>query len=131
MNSRTITSEPVLLVAMVLAVIAGVVYLAIATGFVPDDFKSPPRPVMFAAGMSYIAGGVSIPFAGRRLLLVGAVVNVLVIVLFALSAVRGTGTVDAVSVGGKLAQIALGVLLFWTVVRRDRERGERVDITWA
>lgn len=131
MNSWTATSRPVLLLATVFAVLAGIVYLAIAMGFVPDDFESPPRPVMFVAGVAYIAGGVSIPFVGRRLLLVGAVVNVLVLVLFVLSAVRGTGTVDALSVGGKVAQVALGVLLVWIVRKSGTEPGGRVHAAGA
>ncbi len=131
MNGPTVTSKPVLLLATVFAVTAGVVYLAIAMGFVPDDFKSPPRPVMFAAGLAYIAGGISIPFVGRRLLLLGAVVNAVVLVLFLLSAVRGTGTVDALSLGGKVAQAALGVLLVWAARPSGIEPRGRVDTTPA
>jgi hypothetical protein len=128
MNHRTPTSRPILLLTTVLAIFAGIVYLAIAVGFVPDDFESPPPPVMLVAAVAYIAGGLAIPFVGRRLLLVGTVVNVVVLVLFVLSAVRGTGTVDALSLSGKLAQVALGVLLVWIVRQSDTEPGQAVTI---
>ena len=101
----------VLLVGSAMAVVAGLVYLAIAAGMVADDFQSPPRPLMAVAGVIYLGGAGVMHFVNRRLLLVGAVLNGVVLVLFLLSAARDNATVDAFSLAGKAAQVALGVAL--------------------
>lgn len=100
-------------VASAMALIAGVVYLAIALGLVADDFESPPRPVMLAAGLIYLVGAGVLHLVDRRLLLAGAVANTVVLSLFVLSAARGIATLDILSLGGKAAQITLSVLLLW------------------
>ncbi|MCK9487727.1 MAG: hypothetical protein M0R73_13720 [Dehalococcoidia bacterium] len=102
-----------LLLASTASLIAGAVYLVIAFGVTADDFESPPRPVMLVAGLIYLVGAGVLHLVDRRLLLVGAVANAVVLVLFGLSAARGTGTVDTLSLGGKAAQVALSVLLLW------------------
>lgn len=102
-------------VATGLAVIAAIVYVVIALGFVPDGFESPPAPVMFVAGLAYLAGGVLILRAGRRLLLIGLILNLLVLVIFGGSVLAGRATVDALSVTGKIAQVGLEVVLFMLV----------------
>lgn len=101
----------VLLLGSAMAVVAGLVYLAIAGGMVADDFQSPPRPLMAIAGAIYLGGAGVMHFVNRRLLLVGAVLNGVVLVLFLLSAARDNATVDALSLAGKAAQVALGVAL--------------------
>ncbi|MDP2328806.1 MAG: hypothetical protein Q8M79_12060, partial [Dehalococcoidia bacterium] len=85
----------VLLLGSAMAVVAGLVYLAIAAGMVADDFQSPPRPLMAIAGAIYLGGAGVLHFVSRRLLLVGAVLNGVVLVLFLLSAARDNATVDA------------------------------------
>jgi hypothetical protein len=102
-----------LLLASITAVASGAVYLAIGLGFVPDDFESPPRPVMLLAGVVYLGGSVALHKVSPRLLVIGAAANAVVLLLFVVSAARGTATVDALSVGGKVAQVALSVLLLW------------------
>jgi len=102
-----------LLFASAMSLIAGAVYLAIALGMVADDFESPPRPVMLGAGLIYLVGAGVLHLVDRRLLLVGAVANAVVLALFLLSAARGMATVDTVSLAGKSAQIALSILLLW------------------
>jgi hypothetical protein len=102
-----------LLLASITAVASGAVYLAIGLGFVPDDFESPPRPVMLLAGVVYLGGSVALHKVSPRLLVIGAAANAVVLLLFMVSAARGTATVDALSVGGKVAQVALSVLLLW------------------
>ncbi|MCC7387348.1 MAG: hypothetical protein IT431_01125 [Phycisphaerales bacterium] len=96
-----------------MSLFAGAVYLAIALGMVADDFESPPRPVMLGAGLIYLVGAGVLHLVDRRLLLVGAVANAVVLALFLLSAARGMATVDTVSLAGKSAQIALSILLLW------------------
>jgi len=115
MNNAARAGSPaikrILLLASLMAVIAGAVYLAIGAGLVPDDFESPPRPVMLLAGVVYLGGAGVLHLVDRRLLLLGAIANGVVLVLFALSAVRGMATLDTVSLSGKAAQIALSMLL--------------------
>ncbi|MDO9446194.1 MAG: hypothetical protein Q7K37_12855, partial [Dehalococcoidia bacterium] len=120
----------VLLLGSVMAVVAGLVYLAIAAGMVADNFESPPRPLMGIAGAIYLGGAGAMHFVNRRLLLVGAVLNTVVLVLFLLSAARGNATVDAFSLAGKAAQVALGValVLAW---RRGAGVGGRVPTAGA
>ena len=43
--------------ASAFALVAGVVYLVIASPAVPDDYKSPPTPVLVAAAAAYLVGG--------------------------------------------------------------------------
>ena len=114
----------VLLLASLMALITGLVYLVIAFGLVPDDFESPPRPVMLVAGVVYLVGAVVLHLVDRRLLLVGAIANGVVLAIFVLSAVRGTATVDVISLGGKAAQIALSLLLLvaWRWSASEPER---------
>lgn len=97
--------------AAALAVVVAAVYFAIGLGLVADDFKSPPEPLMMLAGLAYVTGGVLILRASRLLLIAGVVANIVVLLLFVASAVRGNATVDLFSLTGKAAQVALGVLL--------------------
>lgn len=102
-------------IATILAILASMAYFTIALGMVPEDFKSPPSPVMMMAGLGYLIGGGLILVAPRRLMLAGAVANVLVLFLFVMSAFMGNATIDALSLSGKAAQVMLGALLFWFV----------------
>ena len=112
--------------AMALALVVAVGYLAIGLGFVSESFESPPAPVMVLAGLAYIVGGLLIVLADRRLLLLGTVINTLVLLLFVAAAVRGNSTLDLLSVAQKLAQVALGVLLFWFTLRAYKgSKGQR------
>jgi len=112
------SSIRLLLVLATLAALAtGIVYLVIALGLVAEDFQSPPRPVMLLAGVVYIVGAGLVHIVDRRLLLLGAAANGVVLALFVLSAVRGSATLDAVSLGGKAAQVTLSVLLVWAGLR--------------
>ena len=119
MTSTTLTAAPVprwaLGIATALAMLVAMVYLAIGLGMVPEGFKSPPAPVMVLAGLAYLVGGGLILLADRRLMLAGAVANVLVLLLFVLSALLGNATIDLLSLSGKVAQVVLGVLLVWFV----------------
>ena len=103
--------------ATLLAVVVAIGYLAIGLGFVPEDFESPPAPVMILAGVAYIVGGILILLADHRLLLLGAVANSIVLLLFLAAAVRGNSTVDLFSVSEKIVQLALGLLLIWLARR--------------
>ncbi len=104
-------------IATMLAILAASAYFAIGLGMVPEDFMSPPAPVMIMAGLGYLIGGGLILVARRPLMLAGAVANVLVLFLFVVSAFMGNATIDALSLSGKAAQVMLGALLFWFVKR--------------
>lgn len=123
MNSTTHSAAAIpqwaLRTATALAVAVALGYLAIGLGFVPEDFESPPAPVMILAGIAYVAGGLLIILADRRLLLVGAIANTLVLLLFVAAALRGDSTIDLLSVSAKVAQVALGALLVWFVRQGD------------
>lgn len=119
MNSTTHSAAPIpqwaLRTGTALAVVVALGYLAIGFGFVPEDFESPPAPVMIIAGLAYFVGGLLILLADRRLMLVGAIANTLVLLLFVAAALRGNSTVDLFSVSEKIVQLALGLLLVWCV----------------
>lgn len=104
-------------IATALAILAAIVYFAIGLGMVPEDFMSPPAPVMLAAGLAYLVGGGLILVARRWLMLAGAVGNALVLLLFVASALMGKATIDGLSLSGKAAQVLLGALLVWFVKR--------------
>jgi len=111
-----------LLLATLAAIATAVVYLAIGSGLVPDDFKSPPRPIMVLAGITYAAGSGVLHFVDRRLLLLGAAANAAVLALFVLSAAQENATVDVLSLSGKAAQALLSVLLVWAGLRMTTRR---------
>jgi len=104
-------------IATALAILAAIFFLAIGLGMVPEDFRSPPAPVMMVAGLAYLIGGGLILVARRRLMLAGAVANALVLLLFVVSAFMGNATIDALTLSGKAAQVVLGALLVWFVKR--------------
>lgn len=131
MTSTRFTVAPVprwaLSIATALAILVAIVYLAIGFGLVPENFKSPPAPVMVVAGLAYLIGGGLILVANRRLMLAGAAANALVLVLFLVSALMGNATIDPLTLSGKVAQVVLGVLLVWFVKRMGKGRdGPRV-----
>lgn len=127
MTNARFTATPVprwaLRVATALAILAAMDYFAIGLGIVPENFKSPPAPIMIVAGLAYLIGGGLILIAHRRLMLAGAVANALVLLLFVVSAVMGNATIDALSLSGKAAQVVLGALLVWFVKQMGKGRG--------
>lgn len=106
--------------ATALAVLVSGGYLAIGLGFVSENFESPPAPIMMVAGLAYLVGGLLIFLADQRLLLAGAIINAVVLLIFAASALRGSATIDLFSISMKVAQIALGVLLVWFAAQGNR-----------
>ncbi len=103
--------------ATALAILTAIVYFEIGLGRVSTDFKSPPAPVLLAAGLAHLIVGGLIVVANRRLMLADAVAKVLVLFLFVVSLAAGNATIDALSLSGKAAQVVLGVLLIWFVKR--------------
>src|SRR5918997_4268279 len=104
-------------VGLALSFIAASVYFVIASPARPADYKSPPVPVLIIAGLAYLIGGMLILLGDRRLLIFGAIVNVLVMVAFTVAARMGRATVDGLSVTSKVAQVMLEVLLLWLIVQ--------------
>ena len=104
-------------VGLALSLIAASVYFIIASPARPEDYKSPPTPVLVVAGLAYLIGGMLILPGDRRLLIFGAIVNVLVMAAFAVAARMGHATVDRLSLTSKVAQVMLEVLLLWLIVQ--------------
>ncbi len=102
--------------ASALSLVAAVVYLVIASPAVPDDYKSPPTPVMVVAGSAYLVGAVLILLDDGRLLVLGATLNPLVMAAYIAAAVKGRAAIDRLSLTGKSAQALLEVVLLWLVV---------------
>lgn len=100
-----------------LAVIAGISYFVIISPLAPDDFQSPPPAARALAAVLYIVGGYLILRDNRTLLIIGLVANTFVILAFLRSVMTDEATIDAFSSPGKLAQLALEVvllkLIFW------------------
>jgi len=110
-----------LYVGMLLAAIVGIGYFAIALGWVAEGFESPPAGAMLAAGTAYLVGAGLILLADRRLLILGAVLNTLVLLAFLASAVGGNATVDAFTVVTKIVQVTLGLVLIWLAMHTQSE----------
>lgn len=106
----------------VLAVIAGISYVVIISPLAPDDFKSPPAAVLAVAAVLYLIGGYLILTDNRRLLIVGLVANTFVMLAFMRSVTTDEAAIEALSAPGKLAQLALDVvllkLIFWPQASR-------------
>ena len=104
-------------VAVGLAGLVSVVYFVIAADLAPGDVTSPPTPVMFIAGMSYLIGAGLILLRRRRLLIICAVLNPLVIVAFLVSVLLGRAELELLSLLSKLAQVCLEVVLLLLILR--------------
>ena len=103
--------------AAALSLVAAVIYLVIASPAVPADYKSPPTPVLVVAALAYLVGGVLILLGDRRLLILGAVLNPLVLLAYTVAAIQGHAAVDGLSLTSKAAQIGLEAALLWLVLR--------------
>ncbi len=110
--------------AFALALVAAIVYFVIASPAVPADYKSPPTPVLVVAGLAYLVGGVLILQADRRLLVLGAILNPLVLLAYTGAAIKGHAAVDGLSLTSKAAQIGLEVALLWLLLRPTAAAGE-------
>ena len=104
-------------IGLALSFVAAGVYFIIASPARPADYKSPPLPVLIIAGLAYLIGGMLILLGDQRLIIFGAIVNVLVLTAFAVVARMGRATVDGLSVTSKVAQVALEVLLLWLILQ--------------
>lgn len=109
-------------IAMIFSLVTAVAYFIMAFGFVPEDYKAPPAPLLFVAGLAYLVGGLLILRVGRRLMRIGAVLNLLVLLIFSISLVTGNVTIDALSVSSKVGQLGLEVMLIWIVISQSSER---------
>ena len=104
-------------VAAALSLVAAIVYLVIASPARPAGYKAPPAPVLVVAALAYLVGGGLILLADRRLLILGAVLNPLVLLAYTAAAIKGHATVDGLSLTSKAAQIGLEVALLWLILR--------------
>ena len=111
-------------VAFALALLAAAVYFVVASPAVPADYKAPPTPVLVVAGLAYLVGGVLILQADRRLLVLGAILNPLVLLAYTGAAIKGHAAVDGLSLTSKAAQIGLEVALLWLLLRPTAAAGE-------
>ena len=110
-------------VAGALSLVASLVYLVIASPARPAGYKAPPAPVLAVAALAYLVGGGLILLDDRRLLILGAVLNPLVLLAYTVAAIKGHATVDGLSLTGKAAQIGLEALLLWLVLRPGEAAG--------
>ena len=104
-------------VAGALSLVAAVVYFAIASPAMPAGYKAPPTPVLVVAGLAYLVGGGLILLGDRRLLVLGAVLNPLVLLAYTVAAIKGHAAVDGLSLTSKAAQVGLEVALLWLVLQ--------------
>ena len=104
-------------IGLALSFVVASLYFIIASPARPVGYKSPPIPVMIVAGLAYLIGGMLILLGDRRLLIFGAIVNVLVMTAFAVAARMEHATVDRLSLTSKVAQVMLEVLLVWLIVQ--------------
>ncbi len=111
-------------VGFALALVAAAVYFVIASPAMPADYKSPPTPVLVVAGLAYLVGGVLILLADRRLLVLGAILNPLVLLAYTGAAIKGHAAIDGLSLTSKAAQIGLEVALLWLILRPTESAGE-------
>ena len=110
--------------AAALSLVAAVVYLVIASPARPGNYKAPPTPVLVVAALAYLVGGGLILLADRRLLILGAAVNPLVLLAYTVAAIKGHATVDGLSLTSKAAQIGLEAALLWLILRPTEPAGE-------
>ncbi|MDP9368412.1 MAG: hypothetical protein M3Q03_09090, partial [Chloroflexota bacterium] len=80
--------------AVMLSLVAAVVYLVIASPAAPESYKAPPTPVLVVAGLAHLIGAALIGLDDRRLLILGAVLNPLVLLAYTVAAVKGHAEVD-------------------------------------
>ncbi len=110
-------------VAGALSLVAALVYLVIASPAMPADYKAPPTPVLVVAALAYLVGGGLILLGDRRLLILGAVLNPLVLLAYTVAAIKGHAAVDGLSLTSKAAQIGLEVALLWLVLHPSESAG--------
>ncbi len=110
-------------VAGTVSLVAAVVYLVIASPARPADYQAPPTPVLVVAALAYLVGAGLIRLDDRRLLVLGAVLNPLVLLAFTVAAIKGHAAVDGLSLTGKAAQVGLEVALLWLVLRPSESAG--------
>ena len=103
--------------AAALSLGAAVISLVIASPAAPADYKVPPTPVLVVAGVAYLVGAGLILVADRRLLLLGAILNPLVLAAYLAAAINRRAAIDGLSLTGKAAQVALEVALVWLILR--------------
>jgi hypothetical protein len=116
--------SPIPWLAAALALAAAAVYVVIASPARPAGYKAPPTPVLVVAALAYLVGGVLILIGDRRLLVLGAVLNPLVLVAYTVAAIKGHATVDGLSLASKAAQVGLEVALLWLALRPTTPAGD-------
>ncbi len=110
--------------AVMLSLVAAVVYLVIASPAAPESYKAPPTPVLVVAGLAHLIGAALIGLDDRRLLILGAVLNPLVLLAYTVAAVKGHAAIDDLSLTSKAAQIGLEVVLLWLILKPSQPAGE-------
>jgi hypothetical protein len=111
-------------IGLALSLIAASVYFIIASPARPADYKAPPTPVLVVAALAYLVGGVLVLLGDRRLLILGAVLNPLVLLAYTVAAIKGHAAVDGLSLTSKAAQIGLEAALLWLILRPTDSAGE-------
>lgn len=104
-------------IGLALSIVTAIAYFIIASPARPPNYQSPPKPVMLVAGAAYLVGGALILLNDPRLLVAGAIVNLLVMAAFIVAAALDRATTDKLSLIGKASQVGLEIVLIWLIVR--------------
>ncbi len=80
--------------------------------------------MLVVAGLAYLVGTGLIELDDRRLLILGAVLNPLVLLAYTVAAVKGHAAVDGLSLTSKAAQIGLEVALLWLILKPSQPAAE-------
>ena len=110
------------MVAVGLAGFTALIYFVIAGGIGPGNVTSPPAPIMFVAGVSYLVGGGLILLRRRSLLIFGAFINPLVIIAFVASFFLDRSELEFLSIASKIGQAGLELVLLMLIARTPARR---------
>lgn len=110
-GSREVPRSQALYVAAGFAGVSAITYFVLGAGLAPGEPAIPPAALMLIAGVAYLMGAGLILLDRRRLLVTGAILNLLVIVAFFVSFLLGNAEIEAMSLISKLSQVALEVML--------------------
>jgi len=119
-------ADPALRLAAALAWASAALYALIALGLPYPDLGA--QRAMFAlAAAAYAVGGLLLwRGVGTRLLLVGAVANAAVIVIWLVRAASGASPADGFAIVTKILELALGAVIAWVLwTRMDRQARTR------
>lgn len=118
-------AKGIMIGCMVLAFIAAVFYMLLASGIitVPLDGNGSHRAIIYVAAGCYMLGGLLILAKKRRLWIVGLVMNTLVIAFFFIMYRNNPAVIFSLpGLGTKIPQIILEVGLIYLIATYQRKK---------